>query len=450
MIGRRGFGMLAGSAGLAMMSRPRLARAAGPMDLKATSGQPVYFRGWQYKTDVVQSNVSRYNTSEGGHVDYATVTGDYPSIMEQNLMSGGQLDVLYGNPSQATRYFDGGWIMPVDELPNYEDIKAEFLPNLWDAWTYKGKLLGLSYFATTRGTIHVNLKAYQGAGMSDKDFPKSWDELYDQVYALHGKGVATPFLPHWFGEWYGISWAFVFEVLNRGGKIAEDETHKPTLTTDKTGPAYKTLAAWKKLWNSKLVPAEVLTYNEAAYIGGYGSGRYVFSPQQLYDLEAFNAKGKSQIAGFDSLLPVQGQSWGLIDSALYMMTKRERPAPVTDDVKKFASWYGFKDDTGKIAIGERWMKESMLFSAYKSIMDGPETEARIKQAVARPEDYKVVLDIYKNTPYPSSIWKVVWSEEYNSWLKDKLANFLLQDGDIEAMIKASNDKITELNEKYGI
>lgn len=450
MIGRRGFGKLAGSTGLALMSGYRSAGAAPFSDLKATSGQPVYFRGWQYKTDVVQSNVSRYNSAEAGHVDYATVTGDYPAIMEQNLMSGGQLDMLYGNPSQATRYFDGGWIMPAEELPNYDEIKAEFLPNLWDAWTYKGKLLGLSYFATTRGTIHVNLKAYQEAGMSDKDFPKNWDELYDQVFALHAKGVATPFLPHWFGEWYGISWAFVFEVLNRGGKVAEDDTHKPALTTDKTGPAYKTLAAWKKLWNAKLVPAEVLTYNEAAFIGAYGSGRYVFSPQQLYDLQAFNEKGKSQIAGYDSLLPVQGQSWGLIDSALYMMTKRERPAAVTDDVKKFTSWYGFKDETGKIAIGERWMQESMLFSAYKSIMDSPATEARIKQAVARPEDYKVVLDVYKATPYPSGIWKVVWSEEYNSWLKDTLSNFLLQDGDIDSFINASNDKIKELNEKYGI
>jgi hypothetical protein len=45
---------------------------------------------------------------------------------------------------------------------------------------------------------------------------------------------------------------------------------------------------------------------------------------------------------------------------------------------------------------------------------------------------------------------VVWSEEYNSWLKDTLANYLLQDGDITGIITASNDKIKELNEKYGL
>jgi hypothetical protein len=99
----------------------------------------------------------------------------------------------------------------------------------------------------------------------------------------------------------------------------------------------------------------------------------------------------------------------MIASALYLMTTRKRPSAVTDDVEKFTSWYGFKDETGKIAIGQHWMRESMLFSAYKSIMDSPETEARIKQAVVRPSDYKIVRDIYNSTPFPSSIWKVTWS-----------------------------------------
>ncbi|MEO1016341.1 MAG: extracellular solute-binding protein [Pseudomonadota bacterium] len=218
-------------------------------DLEATSGETVYFRGWQYKTDIVQDNVDRYNSEQGGKVDYATVTGDYPALMEQNLIAGAELDVLYANPSQAGRYFDGGWITPAEDLPNIEAIKADMFPNILDAWTYKGKLMGLSYFVSTRGVMHVNLKAYEEAGLSDADFPKDWDALYEQLYVLRDAGIEQPFLPHWINEWYGISWAFVFEVLNRGGKVAEAETHAPLLTTAEDGPAYKTLAAWKQIWN---------------------------------------------------------------------------------------------------------------------------------------------------------------------------------------------------------
>ena len=46
-------------------------------ELAAESGEDVFFRGWQYRTDIVQSNIDRYNNEMGGNVDYATVTGDY-------------------------------------------------------------------------------------------------------------------------------------------------------------------------------------------------------------------------------------------------------------------------------------------------------------------------------------------------------------------------------------
>ena len=303
--------------------------------LEAQSGETVFFRGWQYKTDIVQDNVDRYNNEQAGKVDYATVTGDYPAIMEQNLMAGAELDVLYANPSQAGRYFDGGWIMPAEELPNIDAIKADMYPNILDAWSYKGQLLGLSYFVSTRGAMLVNLQKYYELGYSDADFPKNWDELYDQLYEIRDKGVDQPLLPHWINEWYGISWGFDFEVMNRGGQVAHPDTHEPLLTTDMDGPAYKTLEDWKRIWNDGLVSKEVLTYNESSYIDAYASGRYVFSPQQLYDLETFNREDRSQIAGHASLLPYQGQSWGLLDSAVYLMTSRERSDAQTDDVKRF-------------------------------------------------------------------------------------------------------------------
>src|SRR5699024_7091144 len=73
-------------------------------DFKPTSGETVYFRGWQFRTDVVQGNVDNYNKTFGGKVDYATVTGDYPAIMEKALIANEALDVLYANPSSAVRY----------------------------------------------------------------------------------------------------------------------------------------------------------------------------------------------------------------------------------------------------------------------------------------------------------------------------------------------------------
>lgn len=424
---------------------------AQDVDLAPTTDETVYFRGWQYKTDIVQDNVRRYNEELGGNVDYATVTGDYPAIMEKNLIAGAELDVLYGNPSQAARYFDGGWIRPAEELPIIGEIKENMYPNILEAWTYKGQLMGLSYFVSTRGVMHVNLKKYGELGYTDEDFPKTWDELYDQLYEIREKGEGQPFLPHWINEWYGISWGFVFEVMNRGGRLADPETHEPTLDASEGSPAYATLEDWKRIWNDGLVPEEVLTYNESAYIDAYASGRYVFSPQQLYDLETFNREDRSQIAGQASLLPYQGQSWGLLDSAMYLMTSRDRGGDeYTDDVAKFTMWYGYKDHEGNYFVGDRWMTESMLFSGYRPVMESAETAERMRSALARPEDVQAVLEVYEQTPYPAGIWNVVWSEEFNSWLKEELQNFLLQDGEIAGTIESINAKISDLNAKYGL
>ena len=431
---------------LMLMSGAALAQGG----LEAQSGETVFFRGWQYKTDIVQDNVDRYNGEQGGNVDYATVTGDYPAIMEQNLMAGAELDVLYANPSQAGRYFDGGWIMPADALPNIDEIKADMYPNILDAWSYKGNLLGLSYFVSTRGMMHVNLKKYNELGYTDADFPADWDALYDQLYEMRDKGVDQPFLPHWINEWYGISWGFNFEVMNRGGEVAHPETHQPLLTTDADGPAYKTLEDWKRIWNDGLVPEEVLTYNESSYLDAYASGRYVFSPQQLYDLETFNREDRSQIAGHASLLPYQGQSWGLLDSAVYLMTSRERSDGHTDDVKRFASWYGYQDQTGNVFVGNRWMQESMLFSGYRSVMESEAAAERMRSALAREQDIAAVLEVYAATPYPKGIWSVVWAEEFNSWLKETLQEYLQDDGDIVETIEAINEEIADLNKKYGL
>lgn len=422
---------------------------ASASDLSPTTSETVYFRGWQYRTDVVQENIERYNQALSGNVDYATVTGDYPTLMETMLIAGDSLDIIYANPSSAVRYYEGGWLLPASELPNIAEIQDDMFPNIREAWTHKGNLLGLSYFVTTRGIVHVNTEKYSAAGKSEGDYPTNWDDLVDQVLALSEAGVETPYLPHWFNEFYGISWGFNFEVMNRGGQVADAETHAPALSPTE-GPGFETLSDWKRIWNAKIVPEEVLTMNESDYLKAFSSGRYIFSPQQAYDLANFNDPERSQIAGKVGFLPLEEQSWGMIDSAMYVMTKRDRSDGLTEDVKRMASWYGYKDHEGAVAVGSRWLNESMLFSAYKSVMNSPAAEEKIKSALIDPAHYQQLLDVYAASPYPKGVWNVAWSEEFNSWLRDHLQNFLLKDLPVEDTIEAINAEIESLNKKYGI
>lgn len=419
--------------------------SAQAADLTPTSKESVYFRGWPFKPEIVTDNVDRYNKTQKGNVDYATVThGDYPTLMEKALIAKDKLDIIYANPPTAVRFLEAGWIVPANDIPNFQEALNDMYPNVKDAWTYKGKILGMSYFLSTRGMMMVNMKRQKELGLETQQ-PKDWDAFYAQILDLNKKGVKDVYLPHWFNEFYGISWAFVWEVLNRGGHVIDSKTFAPQL--DAAGPAGKTLDAWKAIFNAKMVPQEVLSYNEGSLVEGFGSGRYLYSTQAAYQLAVLNDPAKSKIAGSVSFLPYQGASWGLLDSALYLRTARQRSPALNEDVKRFQSWYGYKDQDGKVAVGQRWAESSMLFSGYKSVMENPATEAAYKKNLAKPDDYQALLKVYANTPAPE-FWKTIWAEEFNSFLRQRLGQFLLNDEPSANVIKDMNEKINQLNKKY--
>ncbi|MDE2455917.1 MAG: extracellular solute-binding protein [Burkholderiales bacterium] len=439
---RRQFNAMAAAAGLAL-GLPA-ARAQG-QSLAPIGTEPIYFRGWPFKPEVVTDNVNRYNRELHGHVDYATLThGDYPTLIEKSLIAHDKLDIIYANPPTAVRFLEAGWIQPADDVPAFKEAYADMYPNVREAWTYKGKMLGLSYFLSTRGMVMVNMKRQKELGL-EKAEPKNWDEFYAQLLELAKKGAKDVYLPHWFNEFYGISWAFLWETSNRGGKVIDPATFAPQLSAD--GPAGKTLAAWKSIFNAKIVPEEVLSYNEPSIVEGFGSGRYLYSTQAAYQMAVFNDPTKSKIAGAVSFLPHRGQAWGLLDSALYLRTSRKRSSDGDEDARRFQSWYGYKDQNGKIAVGQRWAENSMLFSAYKTVMNSPETEAAYKKNLSRPEDYNALLDLYAQSLQPE-VWKTVWAEEFNAFLRQRLGEFLLKNQPVADVIGAMNNKINELNRKY--
>jgi multiple sugar transport system substrate-binding protein len=83
-------------------------------------------------------------------------------------------------------------------------------------------------------------------------------------------------------------------------------------------------------------------------------------------------------------------------------------------------------------------------------MEGPQAAASIKASLVNPADYDKLIEVYAHTPYPKGIFNVVWAEEYNSWMKEKLFAFFLKDLAVKDVIDATNEKITQLNKKYKV
>ncbi|MDQ6674741.1 MAG: ABC transporter substrate-binding protein [Chloroflexota bacterium] len=330
------------------------------------------------------------------------------------------------------RWYMAGWAWDLEGHWNVDQIKKDLYPAWKDALSTKdGKLLGLPYFQSVRGTMCTNEELLQKVGITSQEYPKTWEELYDQVYQIKKAGVSdTPLLPHWFATaWFGISWGFEFECGNRGA-VLFDQNGNPVFD-DK---CYAILDQWKTLLADGVVPREVFTMGETDYIDGFASGRYAYSPQQTYDSKVFNDPTRSKLAIGGSnpnakgskYVPVDKQPWGLINSGVYLNVKR----PGQDDktlerAYRLQEFYGYKDAAGELFVSKRWAVEQALNSGYPATLEDPDVQAAYRTWMP---DYELMFPAMKSLLSAASapaVWKRYFHSEWNTKATTELSQAVL-------------------------
>jgi len=92
----------------------------------------------------------------------------------------------------------------------------------------------------------------------------------------------------------------------------------------------------------------------------------------------------------------------------------------------------------------------MLFSGYKSVMEGETAREAIRSSLADPNDVDKMIELYEYASYPTGVFNVTWSPEFQSFLREELQSFLLNDSSVERTIDRINSEIDRLNRVYGI
>lgn len=251
------------------------------------------------------------------------------------------------------------------------------------------------------------------------DYPATWADLYTQIAQIKSKGVSdTPFLPHWFAEYFGIAWGFLFEVANQGGNAAlfDDKTFEATFDTNTL--AADVLKTWVDIYNKGLVPKGVFTMSETDFIAAFTTGRYAYSPQQTYDTAGtFNSPSISPIAGHVNLVPAVKQPWGLLDEGGYVLTSNRIRPRSDQDLKRaqsFEEFFGYKNKAGVFFVAKQWAQVSFLNSGYPAILQDPDVmSAYTKQLGADRVDafFKAMNSLYNVIQQPR-VWKTFW---YTDW-----------------------------------
>ena len=184
------------------------ASASGPVDLKMLFGS-----SGDAETDAVKAAADAWAKKTGNKVT-VTVASDMNQQLAQGFASGNPPDVFYMDASQYANYAKDGSLYPyADQIEDNED----FYEPLRETFTYEGKQYCVPKDFSTLA-LQINTDAWQKAGLTDADVPKTWVDLTTVAKKLTtggqvGLGLST-----------GIDRVGVFVVQNGGWWVNEDGT----------------------------------------------------------------------------------------------------------------------------------------------------------------------------------------------------------------------------------
>lgn len=370
---------------------------------------PVVFRGWAFETDVVEDNVRIFEEMYDENVDYQTVTGDYDLIIDTMQLNNERLDMFYSNESGIARHTITDKLLDYESWWDVERAKEEMYPAFRDAWTWKdGKLYGLPYYTSVRGTMMINKVLAEKAGISELQLT-TWDDFYDLVRELKRDGVTEfPLLHHWFGTIWATTWQFLWECQNRGIQLFDfEDDYRPLF--DENHESVKVLETWQTLFAEGVHPESSFNMQEGDFVDAFATGDFVFSPQQTYDGKRFNDPARSQIAGMvDWATPPVGQPWGKFEMGGYVLPKRERTDQQLARVYRHNSFYGYRDINDELFVAKRWAIEKALNSGYRSILEDADVLASYQEWMPGGErqfnDMKTYFDQVQWDPFYHSPW----------------------------------------------
>ncbi|MFC4496518.1 extracellular solute-binding protein [Streptomyces ovatisporus] len=110
---------------------------------------------------------------KSGHKVTVQLAKDIDQQLAQAFAGNRPPDAFYVNSDQFANYAKGGSLHAYGEkVPDKED----FAPQLRKAFTYKGELVCLPKDFSTLGLV-VSTEKWKEAGLSEKDYPTTWEEL---------------------------------------------------------------------------------------------------------------------------------------------------------------------------------------------------------------------------------------------------------------------------------
>ena len=129
------------------------------------------------------NNAAKAFTKRTGIPVNVVVASDLGQQLAQGFASGNPPDIFYLGNDQVATYAKAGDLATLDNLKN---VKS-FYPTLRAAYTYKGHLYAAPKDFSTLALV-LNTASWKGAGLTAKNYPKTWAQLASVAKKLTRNG----------------------------------------------------------------------------------------------------------------------------------------------------------------------------------------------------------------------------------------------------------------------
>ena len=322
------------------------------------------------------------------------------SKLQTAFASGQGPDIFIISPGDFLRFYNGGVL--VDLTSYMEDAaKKDFLPNVMESRIVDEKIYGVPYDVVPLAMFY-SLKAFEEAGLSESDIPKTWDQFLETARKLtkgdrFGCLFETAAGYYQTFNWYPFMW-------QGGGDIATPDGKHSAFASPATVQALK---FWQDTIQQKVAPRNLLGGGGWDVVANLASGFCAMQNLGIWGVKALRDHAKDfQYGVFPYPLPPNGQQrtvfggWAIVANA-----KGKNP----EEAAKFCVWAvgSMQDDCIQRVVD--WSKAAGLMMARKSALEKATTEGGYSSAPMKlfkdltlqtgrseprvpPEVYKAVSD----------------------------------------------------------
>jgi multiple sugar transport system substrate-binding protein len=251
------------------------------------------------------------------------------SKLQTAFASGQGPDIFIISPGDFLRYYNGGVLVDLTPFME-EEAKKDFFPNVMETRIVDDKIYGLPMEVEPMA-MYYSVKAFQEAGLSEANIPKTWDEYLEIAKKLtkgNRFGCLFETIPGYYQTftWYPFMW-------QGGSDIATPDGKKSAFNSAGTVQALK---FWQETIKQNLAPRNFLGGGGGDIVANLGSGLCAMQNCGIWAISALRENAKDfQYGVFPLPIPPNGAPKSILGGWAFVANAK---GPNPEEAAKFCVW----------------------------------------------------------------------------------------------------------------